>query len=277
MNPAPIFACNTYAYTISHGAQDCLAHLADLGFSEFEVMMYPGHLWPPDADAAARRALRQLVAARDLRIVTLNMPNIDMNVAGASVQMRRYTLDLLRGIVELAGDLGVPGVVIGPGKANPLFPAPRERLIGHFFKALDELGPVAEKAGTSLWVENMPFAFLARIDELMTALDQYGDERIGVVWDAANSHFVHEDLADSLRRCRNRLKLVHLSDTSQQVYRHDPVGMGTVPFAEIPAALAAVGYDRRTVLEIISAEADRDILASAGKLAELGFARYALV
>ena len=48
------FACNTYSYTVTHDAVHCLTHLADLGFSEVELMMYPGHLWPPDADAAAR-------------------------------------------------------------------------------------------------------------------------------------------------------------------------------------------------------------------------------
>jgi len=31
---------------------------------------------------------------------------------------------------------------------------------------------------------------------------------------------------------------VHLSDTNQKVYRHDPVGLGTVDFAPIPAVLA---------------------------------------
>ena len=81
-----------------------------------------------------RAALRQLITQRGLRVVTLNMPNIDMNIAGASVEMRRYTLGLLRQIVELAGELGVPGVVIGPGKSNPLYPAPRERLGGIFLR-----------------------------------------------------------------------------------------------------------------------------------------------
>ena len=97
------FACNTYSYTLTQTAETCLAHLADFGFSEFELMMYPGHLWPPDADATQRVALRRLIESRDLRVVTLNMPNIDMNIAGASPKC-----DATRSIcytwgVELAG------------------------------------------------------------------------------------------------------------------------------------------------------------------------------
>ena len=269
----PFFGCNTYSYTISHTAEGCLSHLADLGFSEVELMMYPGHLWPPDINASQRSALRRLVESRGLRIVTLNMPNIDMNVAGASLEMRRYTLDLLRQIVELAAELGVPGVVVGPGKSNPLFPAPRERLEGYFFAALDELVPLAKKAGTALWVENMPFAFIPDTDGLMQALDDYGNDEIGIVYDLANGHFVNEDLGDALRFCRKRLKLVHLSDTGRNIYRHDPVGAGDVPFREVPPVLSEIGYSRLPMLEIISSNADAEILSSTEKLAAMGYAR----
>lgn len=270
---APAFGCNTYSYTISHPATDCLSRLADTGFSEFEVMMYPGHLWPPDAGPAERKAVSRLIESRALSIVTLNMPNVDMNIAGASAEMRRYTLDLLRQIVQLAGDLGVPGVVIGPGKANPLFPAPRERLMGYFKAALDELCPLAEKAGTELWVENMPFAFIPDIEGLMQALDGYGNDRIGIVYDVANGYFIDEDIGGALRRCRKRLKLVHLSDTHRNVYRHDPVGQGSVPFRELPPVLAEIGYARRPMLEIISRNADGDILSSAEALVGMGLGR----
>lgn len=265
------FACNTYSYTTTHDAETCLTHLAELGFVEFELMIYPGHLWPADAGAKQRQALRRLVEKRGLRILTLNMPNIDMNIAGASTEMRRYTLDLLRQIVELAGDLRVPGVVIGPGKANPLFPPPRERLMGYFFTALDELVPLAKKAGTALWVENMPFAFIPEIDALMAALAHYGSDDIGIVYDVANGHFIHEDIVEALRQCRSRLKLVHLSDTDQRAYRHDPVGSGTVPFRTVPPVLVEIGYLRAPMLEIISHHADATILSSAEKLAAMGY------
>ena len=63
---------------------------------------------------------------------------------------------------------------------------------------------------------------------------------------------------------------MHLSDTAQKIYKHDPVGEGTVPFGDIPTALAAVGYTARSMLEIISRNPDADIVASAVKLAEQG-------
>lgn len=242
-NATAAFGCNTYSYTLSSSIAACLSRLADQGFREFEVMMVPGHCWPAELDGSARKALRAQVERSGARIVTLNMPNIDMNVAAIAAEMRSFTVGLLKGIVELAGDLGVPGVVVGLGKANPLFPAPRERLLGYTFEAFDALAPLAKRCGTALWAENMPFSFLPRIDDMMAALDRYGNREIGVVWDAANSHFIKEDLAVSLQRCAARLKLVHLSDTDQKTYAHAPVGEGDLPFASLPAVL-----DRKSVV-----------------------------
>src|ERR1700709_2080924 len=117
--PTSMFGCNTYSYMRSLSAEACLARLADQGFEEFEVMVHPGHLWPADLSAEQRRALRRTIEQRKLRLVSLNMPNIDINVASAAPGMRAYSLQLLVDTVRLAGDLGARGVVIGPGKANP--------------------------------------------------------------------------------------------------------------------------------------------------------------
>ena len=43
---------------------------------------------------------------------------------------------------------------------------PRERMLEHFYRALDRLAPLAREAGTRLLVENMPFAFLPDAESL---------------------------------------------------------------------------------------------------------------
>jgi len=275
MSEAHGYAINTYAYTLTHSAQDCLARLAEGGCRSFEVMMYPEHAWPADMDRAARGRFKAFLADRGLRVITLNMPNVDINLAAATREMRQHSLAILEETVRLAGDLEVPGVVIGPGKANPLLPAPKERLTGYFFRALDILIPLAEEAGTELWIENMPFAFLPEADALMTALERYGDERLGIVYDLANGAFVGEDLGGGLRRVKDRLKLVHLSDTPLDVYRHAPVGQGVVPFADVVPVLQEIAYAGPPMLEIISSSPDIDLPASMTALEAMGWDRIA--
>ena len=266
-----MFGCNTYGYMLSQNAETCLARLADHGFQEFELMVHPGHLWPAELPPEKRGAIRHLLEQRGLRLSTLNLPNIDINIASTTPEMRAYSLDLLSATVRLAGDLGARGVVISPGKASPLFPAAREALEGYFFAALDRLSPVAATSNTAIWVENVPFAFEPTIAGLMDMLARYANDDVRVVYDIANAYFIGEDFAAGLKQCCKRLALVHLSDTGRKVYRHDRVGDGTLPFAEVPPALAAVGYRARPMLEIISRDPDRDIIASADWLAAHGF------
>ena len=263
------FGVNTYSYTFDNTAFDTAARLADQGYGGVELMFFPGHLWPADLSRADLSRLRDLCEQR-LPLVAVNMPNIDMNVAAAAEEMRKLTLGLLVQFVRCAGELGAKGIIIGPGKANPLFPMPRERLMSHFYRALDQLVPLAREVGTRLLVENMPFAFLPDADALMRAIESYGDETIRVIYDVANAHFIGEAPVAGLQRVRERLDLVHFSDTTRQVYKHDPFGRGDVPLAGLADAMLGVGYAGLPMLEVISYQPDADIADSCRQLHQAG-------
>jgi L-ribulose-5-phosphate 3-epimerase len=273
-NAAAGFAVNTYSYIFGGSAADTVARLADQGYGGVELMFFPGHLWPTELDAAKLRGLRQLCEAR-LRLVAVNMPNVDINVAAAAEEMRTYTLNLLVQFVRCAGELGAGGIIVGPGKPNPLFPMPRERMIAYFYRALDRLAPLARQVGTKLFVENMPFAFLPDAESLMRVVDFYGDDSIRVIYDVANAHFIGEAPIEGLRRVSDRLSLVHFSDTTRQSYKHDPLGRGDVPLAGVASAMKELGYTELPMLEVISHNPDADIAESCNRLREAGFGRDA--
>jgi L-ribulose-5-phosphate 3-epimerase len=148
-NPAAGFGVNAYSYIFDGRATDTVTRLADQGYGGVELMFFPGHLWPAELDASQLRGLRDLCEQR-LRLVAVNMPNVDINIAAAAEEMRAYSLDLLVQFVRCAGELGAGGIIVGPGKANPLFPMPRDRMVSYFYRALDTLAPLARQAGTRL-------------------------------------------------------------------------------------------------------------------------------
>ena len=268
------FGVNTYSYTFTGTALDTVARLADQCYGGVELMFFPGHLWPADLSETDLRKLRDLCEQR-LRLVAVNMPNIDMNIAAAAEEMRSYTLGLLVQFVRCAGELGANGIIIGPGKANPLFPMSRDRMMSHFYRALDRLAPLAREVGTRLLVENMPFAFLPDADALMHAIDGYGDGTIRVIYDVANAHFIGEAPSQGLQRVRDRLDLVHFSDTTRQAYRHDPFGHGDVPLEGLADVMRDVGYAEVPMLEVISPQPDTDIRDSCDRLHRAGIGRVA--
>ena len=203
-------------------------------------------------DGGARRRLKREVASRGATIRTFNQPNIDINLTGASPEMRAYSTEIVRGIIELAGDLEVPGIVIGPGKINPLMPIPMDRVVGYFKRAMDILVPLAESVGTRLLVENMPFSFIPEIERLMAVVEDYGDPRLGIVYDLANGYFMRERPLEAMRRAGARLDLVHISDTGLNVCMHDPIGRGTIDYAVVRADLDEAGWNDPIVMEIIA-------------------------
>jgi sugar phosphate isomerase/epimerase len=260
------FAINTYAYTQSMSAAECVRALADRGVKAFELMLYPGHLWITDSTDTLRD-LRHAIAGNGVSLVSLNSPNIDLNIAAATAEMRNHSIKLNSEYLRLAGELNAEGLILGAGKANPLFPLPKATLEVHFFRALDTLLPLAERAGVELWAENMPFVFHPDAESLMGSLDRYGADQIKVCYDVANAHFIGEDPVVGLDRVRSRLRLIHLSDTTRSVYRHDPVGLGDVDFVRLAPAIKAAHLGRAPVLEIISGDPDRDLARSIEALA----------
>jgi sugar phosphate isomerase/epimerase len=264
------FGVNTYSYTQSMSGIDCLRHLADLGVTSFELMCYPGHLWVTDSRETLAE-IRNVIEANGLRIMSLNAPNIDINIASANVEMRAFSRQNNMRILRLAEDLGAEGIILSPGKANPLFPLPSDILEGHFFRALDELAPVAERSARQIFVENMPFAYLPSAQGVMETLDRYGNENIEVCYDVANGHFIGEDPVVGIATCASRLGLVHISDTTRTAFRHDAIGTGDLDITPLPSAINKVGFDKPILLEVISHNADEAIGASIEVLIEHGF------
>ena len=118
-------AINTYSYSYSHSAMDCMLHLKKLGYRSFELLATPPHFWPADLDARARREIPRRLADEGIRIISFNYPSLDHNLVSPMPDMRRFTIDRFRALIELAGQWSVPWIIVVPGKMSPLFPASR--------------------------------------------------------------------------------------------------------------------------------------------------------
>lgn len=263
---------NTYSYIWRFTCDEALAHLAGQGYRDFEVMVAPPHLWPAQHDAAARERTARLMREQGLRIVSLNPPSLDQNLVSPVPEMRAYTVEMFRAILELAGEWGVPYVVTVTGRLHPLFAPPRQDVRDWLRAGLEALIPHAERAGVRLALENIPMAALPLAADLMEVLDEIDSDALCVCYDVANAEFAGEAPDEGLLQVRRRLALVHVSDTGRDVWRHDPVGRGQVPFPRVAAALREIGFGGTTMMEIVSPTPDADIAESHRRLAALGWA-----
>ena len=265
------YVINTFSYIWRQPVHQCIAHLADQGYREFEVLLTAPHLWPVDFDFPARRSLAQTVEQRGARIVSLNAGGFDYNLASPAENVRAFARNYLIAAMDLAADLGVRDIVMAPGTGRPLMPPPKEAMFGWFRAGMESLVRHAELRDVRLLMENVPFSFLPRIEGIVKAIGDFPMDRVGVVYDAANAVFVLEDPVEGLQHVGLRLHLIHLSDTPLDVWRHDAVGTGVVPFERVGAALRELDYRGPVVLEIISPDPDRDIRESIAVLGRQGW------
>ncbi len=263
---------NTYGYIWTTPALDCVRGLAKLGYRQIEFLLQPPHLPLDDFGPAARRELRSVLQDVGAFKTAINLPSLDHNLASPFSRARAASVRMFEDTIDLAADIGAETVVVVPGRMSPLFPPSIEDRTGWVGEGVSRLLPRAEARGVGLAIENVPFAAFPDAAALERFVRGFTSPAIGVCYDAANAHFIGESPAEGIRQLADLLRIVHLSDTGRDAWRHAPIGMGTVPFAEVAQALNAIDFQGACTLEIIDRDPAAAILRSHRALVPLGFA-----
>ena len=272
-------AVSTFPYLYSHSGLGALQHARTLGYRHFEMMIFPPHCWPADMTPADKRAIAGWLDSEGCAITSFCYPLLDNNPNSVCRIMRQYTLDRYKEAVALAADWGCPYVCAIPGPINSLIDPPVAWMRGWFVEAMIELVAFAKGSGVEIILENVPFTFLPTAKEMIAVADDIGPE-VGINFDICNSAFIKEDVPAAIALLGQRIKNVHISDTSFAVFKHDKLGVadGIVQPGPVAVALNAIGYSGMTVLEIIADAMnpvntpDADIKASHAVLSAHGWA-----
>ncbi|MDB5613324.1 MAG: hypothetical protein JWQ22_977 [Devosia sp.] len=264
-------AINCYSFIWRLSALDTIHHLADLGYDTVELMVNPPHLWPAAMGSSARKRVAKALRQRNVRVLSLAPPMLDLNLVSPAVEVRDYTKQHYIDCIRLAGEWETPYVVLVPGKTHPLLPLPNDLRDRWFNDAVLELDRAAELEGVKLTLENVPSSYLPHAKDVLERLEWIGNDRIGITYDVANAVFAHEDPAAGLEVVAPRLEFVHLSDTGLKSWAHSTIGTGVVDFPAIARSLDKIDFRGPSTLEVISQDPDRDIAASHDTLAALGW------
>lgn len=262
---------NTYAYAWTTPAIDCVRRLADIGYRSFELIVHPPHLPLEDFDQPSRRCLAAALSEIGAVDCSINLPSLDHNLASPWPQARLASIAMFKQTIDLASDLNIPWLVTVPGRMSPLAPPTMADRTNWMRESIERLLPHARTRGVKLAIENVPIASFPDAAALGAFVRSFGTPDIAVCYDAANAHFIGESPADGIRKLVDLLRIVHVSDTTRTVWRHDPVGTGTVPFAEVAEALEGIGFGGPTMMEILADDPEAALTHSHDILASVGF------
>lgn len=208
---------------------------AELGYDGVEVMV------THDRRSQTLESVRQLVEEYSVPVLAVHVPClvVTQHVWGWNPEAK------LRRAAELAAALGAPTVVTHP-------PFRWQRDYAATFAALvDELDA---QEGPTVTVENMytvdaPLG--RRVDPYLGNDEESFATYPALTLDSSHVGAARQDLLERYRAMGDRVRHLHLSDsTSTRGDEHLPPGDGTLPLAELAAAMVADGFDGQVVLEV---------------------------
>lgn len=254
---------NTFSYLWSTTATAAISELIQNGYNAFEVPISSPHCWPEEIPSSERSAMLTTLNENGAKIRSLNAGGYDINLASPGASMRRKSIEHIATVIDLAVAWDVPEVVISPGTRRPMISPSLERVHGWMHESLEELIPLAKRAGKRLLFENTPYCFAPTIGELADIVGTVNDDALKIVYDVANAAYIGEDSVAGLRAHHESVALTHVSDTGTETWGHDPIGTGVIDWSGLGKAVQeTIGVDN-VVLEVIREENTLEEFATA--------------
>ncbi|GLR94815.1 hypothetical protein GCM10007858_24480 [Bradyrhizobium liaoningense] len=109
------------------------------------------------------------------------------------------------------------------------------------------------------------------VKQMVTFLDAFGSDHLGIAYDVANGEFVGEDQTQAIRTAGRWLCQVHLSDASRSKWDHAPIGRSAVDFGAVARALREINFSGTSIVELISDTPDADMADALRELHRYGW------
>ena len=153
---------------------------------------------------------------------------------------------LARGI-EVAGALGVGGILLHPGQLTVAgtYQQVWDNLVG----ILKELAPSAEAHHVAVGLENVWNKFLLSPKEMREIVDEIGSDWIGTYLDTANM-MAYGYPEHWIRELGSRIKRVHFKDFSRGTHQFVNLLDGDTDWPAVMEAFRAIGYDGYVIHEV---------------------------
>ena len=160
---------------------------------------------------------------------TLHSPLTDLNLSSFRERIRVASLDLVRDILQVAGEVDSGILVLHPGYC--VFKDDYSTALQSLIKTLEELNRIQEEYSTEITIENMPsysmFMFREPTEEI---LEHLGD--IGITFDIGHA-FLNRNIEDFLNKeVIEKISHVHIHDNNGDLDEHLCIGKGKIPFED---------------------------------------------
>ncbi len=217
------------------------------------VEIAPTKVWdrPLEAGSSSIRQYREFWESRDIQITSMQAllfgkPELTLF---ENESVRRATVEYLKGIIGLAGQLGAGILVFGSPKNRLVGELPEDKVLEIAVAFFREIAAISELHGVVFCIEPNPVAYGCDFItdsvqglELVQAVDHLG---FGLHLDAAGMVMSNEDICDALDAVASGLYHFHISEPNLA-----PIGAGSVDHSLFSAALKKMNYTQWRSIEM---------------------------
>ena len=157
--------------------------------------------------------------------------------------MRKKTLEYYIDNLELAAELGCPGINVLTG--NVTHGTTRKQAMRWTMDAFHQLTAVAEKRKVILGLHPQYIAespLMTQVDDAVEMIADLRSKYVKIIFDTAQQNISNRNFQDDLRKCGRDLFYVHAADNDGVEWTHDACGTGTVDWQGMVAVLKEIGF-----------------------------------
>jgi sugar phosphate isomerase/epimerase len=196
--------------------------------------------------------LQELMASYELRF-SIHAPYADTNLAADDDLIREWILKRVRASIRFSSELEARCLVVHPGWTTATDRFMKGRAWELNLRSLRWLLRYAEEYGVDMLIENVPdsMPYLLVSAEDFELLYEEMEQPMGMVLDVAHAN-LNGEIAEFVRRFRDRIRHVHVSDNDGEVDQHLPIGDGGIDWEKVMALLRGIGFSGWVVVESYS-------------------------
>ncbi|HEX5416483.1 MAG TPA: sugar phosphate isomerase/epimerase family protein [Chloroflexota bacterium] len=226
--------------------EECFEMAGDAGFDGVELRVDEALIENPGRVRELRSLAERGLPIHSVMAAAGRRPSITAN----EPEERARALELLRGTLRVAAELGAGAALVVPGAVNDQ--VSYDNAYTRAQTALDELARAAEETGVTACIENVWNKFLLSPLEMRRLVDEIDHPRIKVYFDVGNvlAWGYPEQWIEILGK---RIERVHLTDFRTQVGNITgfvPLLAGDVNWPAVVSALQRTGYDSYLTAEV---------------------------
>ena len=262
---------NTYTWLWNESLTNTVKIIGEYGFKGIEFLVAPPHFHLSEYRPGMYKEIKKIMKHYGMRVLSVNIPGLDINVASPFVEMRNMTLEQYKRLTAVALELEAEVLLIVPGKRHPLLPPDYEYIHSLALETINKIIDYTKDTGLTLGVETVPAIFIDKVSQIKRLVKELDNERVKVVFDAANVYMQEDPAKALLEFNKEELCLLHLSDTKKSKWEHAPLGTGEVDTKAFIEAANKIEFDGYLALEVINDHGIKGIHESIEYLRAQGF------